>query len=172
MTASREPLVATVLPEGTALQRILLATDLASVSEPATSEALDLASRAGAALLVVSVIDDGEVSAASGQRARRVDQVRQDRELAAQRVVEAARARGVRATFLIWEGRPATALMEAAAAERVDLIVMGSHGRGRVGRLIFGSVSQAVARDAPCPVMVVRPGARPVMFRAGTRAAR
>jgi nucleotide-binding universal stress UspA family protein len=98
--------------------------------------------------------------------------VRQDRELAAQRVVEAARARGVRATFLIWEGRPATALMEAAAAERVDLIVMGSHGRGRVGRLIYGSVSQAVARDAPCPVMVVRPGARPVMLRAGTRAVR
>jgi nucleotide-binding universal stress UspA family protein len=172
VTASGEHPRGSALPEVPVPQRILLATDLASVSEPATQEALDVAARSGAALLIVSVIDDGDVSAATDQRTRRIDQVRQDREIAAQRVVEAARARGVRATFLIWEGRPATALMEAAAAERVDLIVMGSHGRGRVGRLIFGSVSQAVARDAPCPVMVVRPGARPVMFRAGTRAAR
>jgi len=159
------------LPEMGSLRRILLATDLSSISEPATDEALNLAARAHAELLIVSVIDQGDVSSGA-QGARRMDQLRQDREMAARRVVEAARTRGVHATFLIWEGRAATALMEAAAAERVDLIVMGSHGRGPVGRLLFGSVSQAVARDAPCPVMVVRPGSRPVVFRAGTRAAR
>lgn len=168
MTDSGEHPASSALP-GAAPQRVLLATDLLSVSEPATKEAFDVAARSGAALLIVSVIEEGEAAAATGRQERRVDQVRQDREIAARRVVEAARARGVHATFLIWEGRPATAIMEAAAAERVDLIVMGSHGRGRVGRLIFGSVSQAVARDAPCPVMVVRPGSRPVMFRAGTR---
>ena len=154
------------VPELAPPRRVLLATDLSSVSEPATREALAIAERAGAALLIVSVIEEGELAPEPGGQARRMDQVRLDRETAAQRVVDTARARGIRATFLIWEGRPAQALMEAAAAEGADLIVMGSHGRGRVGRLIFGSVSQVVAREAPCPVLVVRPGARPVIFRA------
>ncbi len=160
-------MITAVVPEPSPLHRILLATDLSSVSEPATEEALALAARSEAELLIVSVIEEGEVAAPPGRAGRRIDQLRQQRESAAQRVVDAARRRGVRATFLIWEGPAAQALMEAAAAEGVDLIVMGSHGRGRVGRLIFGSVSQAVAREAPCPVMVVRPGSRPVVFRAG-----
>ena len=39
-----------------------------------------------------------------------------------------------------------------------DLIVIGSRGKGGIGRLLLGSVSEAVARDAPCPVLIVRKG--------------
>ena len=53
------------------------------------------------------------------------------------------------------DDRPAHALVEAAAGAR--LLVVGSHGRGALGRLAFGSVSNAVAHRSPCPVAVVRP---------------
>ena len=43
-------------------------------------------------------------------------------------------------------------------AESADLIVVGSHGRGTVGRFLIGSVSDHVVRNAPCPVLVVRSG--------------
>ena len=48
-------------------------------------------------------------------------------------------------------------IVSAAEAERADMIVVGSHGRGAVGRLFLGSVSEHVVRNAPCPVLVVRP---------------
>jgi nucleotide-binding universal stress UspA family protein len=46
--------------------------------------------------------------------------------------------------------------VEASVAEAADLIVVGTHGRGRVGRLVLGSVSDHVVRHAPCPVLIVR----------------
>jgi nucleotide-binding universal stress UspA family protein len=61
-------------------------------------------------------------------------------------------------SFLIWEGDPGESIVEAARAEHADLIVVGSHGRGGVGRFLIGSVSDHVVRHAPCPVMVVRRG--------------
>ena len=63
---------------------------------------------------------------------------------------------GVAVEFLIWEGSPGESVVEAAASEQVDLVVVGSHGRGSMGRLLIGSVSDHVVRHAPCPVLVVR----------------
>ena len=58
--------------------------------------------------------------------------------------------------FLVWEGEPGTAIVEAAIAESADLVVVGTHGRSRVGRLVLGSVSDHVVRHAPCPILIVR----------------
>ena len=71
----------------------------------------------------------------------------------------AARARrsGADASFLVWDGDPAESIIAAAEAESADLIVVGSHGRNRVGRAILGSVSDEVVRTSPCPVLVVPP---------------
>src|SRR2546422_1030776 len=85
----------------------------------------------------------------------RVDQVRARRELAAQELVLRGRREGVRVTFLVWEGDPGDAILEAARAESADMIVLGSHGRGPIGRLLLGSVSQHVVRHATVPVVVV-----------------
>jgi nucleotide-binding universal stress UspA family protein len=58
-------------------------------------------------------------------------------------------------TSLVWEGDPAESILEAAAAEGAEVIVLGSHARGRIGRLLRGSVSHRVVRDAHVPVVVV-----------------
>ena len=141
---------------GKLVRRILLATDLAAASEGATQQAIDLARDLGATLLIVSVIDP-DVRGASGARVERMDQRRAARELAAQAVVVRGRRAGISVSFLVWEGEPGPSIVEAAAAEGADMIIVGSHGRGRVGRFVLGSVSDHVIRNASCPVVVVRP---------------
>lgn len=135
---------------------VLLATDLSPTSGPAEEEALRLAARLHARLLAVSVIDPGSLRLPGGRYAARVDQVRDQRESAAQMLVARGHEVGVATEFLVWEGDPGEAIVDAARAEGVDLIVLGSHGRRGVGRSFFGSVSDHVVRHAPCPVVVVR----------------
>ncbi len=155
MTALETPASAEPRPAGD-IRRILLATDLSPASEAATARALDLARDLGATLLAVSVIDAGSLRRPGGRPVLRVDQVRTDRESAAQALVERGRARGVRVHFLIWEGDAGEGIVDAAQSEQVDLVVVGSHGRGRASRFLIGSVSDHVVRNAPCPVLVVR----------------
>ncbi len=136
--------------------RILLATDLGPAAAQAEEEALDLAAGLGAELLIVSVVDPRSLRLPNGSAVSRVDQVRTAREAAARDLVARGRRAGVRVQFLVWDGEPGESIVEAARAESADLVVVGSHGRGGVGRLLIGSVSDHVVRHAPCPVMVVR----------------
>jgi nucleotide-binding universal stress UspA family protein len=54
------------------------------------------------------------------------------------------------------EGRPSEVIIDRASQLGVDLIAMTSHGRGGLGRAVFGSVADEVLRQAPCPVLLVR----------------
>ncbi|HLF70653.1 MAG TPA: universal stress protein, partial [Dehalococcoidia bacterium] len=53
-------------------------------------------------------------------------------------------------------GKPAPEIIAAAKEWRADLIVIASHGRSGLGRLVLGSVAQAVVHEAHCPVLIVR----------------
>ena len=137
------------------IRRILLATDLSAASEGATEQALRLASDLRAELLIVSVIDPASPFP-GGPSIARMDQRRAAREAAAQAIVVRGRIARVPTRFLVWAGEPGPSIMEAATAEAADLIVVGTHGRSRVGRLVLGSVSDHVVRHAPCPILIVR----------------
>jgi nucleotide-binding universal stress UspA family protein len=149
------PVVTTPETAGRRIARILLATDLAPASEGAADQAIDLARDLHADLLVVSVIDGTRIHALE-QLPDRMDQRRAAREMAAQSIVVRGRSAGVNVSFLVWEGDPGPAIIEAAEAERVDLVVVGTRGRNRVERAVLGSVSDHVIRHAHCPVLVVR----------------
>ncbi len=142
--------------------KLLLATDLTEASASATEEAFELADRLGASLLVVSVIDPGSLLMPGGRFRVRIDQVRERREQLAQALVERGRDAGIEVSFLIWTGDPGDMIVSAAEAEHADMVLVGSHGRGAVGRFFLGSVSEHVVRHAPCPVLVVRPREGPV----------
>jgi len=58
--------------------------------------------------------------------------------------------------YRLLEGDPATVIVETAHETDADLIVMGTHGRAGLTRLVMGSVAEAVLRQAPCPVLTVR----------------
>ena len=145
---------------GSRIRRIVLATDLAKASDQAAVWALDLAAGHGAHLLIVSVIDPDELkrdgTGTPSAHPPRWDQIRDDRHEAAQRLVARSRAAGIDASFMVWTGEPGESIVAAAASEAADIIVVGSHGRSRIGRMVAGSVSDHVVRHAPCPVLVVR----------------
>ena len=142
----------------TPIRRVLVATDARSTSRSAENAGIELARRTRASLLIVSVIDPLRLRVPGGLFHTRIDQVRSERETALARVVDDARRQGLSAQFLIWEGDPGAGVLDAAEAEVADLIIVGSHGRGPVGRLLLGSVSSFVVDHSPRPVIVVRPG--------------
>jgi nucleotide-binding universal stress UspA family protein len=134
--------------------RILLAVDLAPASRDAANEAIKRAKDDGADLIVLTVLEQHNLRLPGGG-ARRVDQERDRLAAGAQAIVEQARNVGIRATYLVWEGDPAEAILDASHSEDADVIVLGSRPRLNVRRLILGSVSSEVARRATCDVVVV-----------------
>jgi len=152
MIASMEP---TVVDRPDGIRRLLLATDLSAASERAAEEAISLAVESGAQLVILSVIDAGRLRLPGGRIVRRVDQERARIETGVQLLVSRAMAAGVRAAFLVWEGDPAESILAAADAENVDVIVLGSHRRGLLGRLVLGSTSARVSDQAQRRVVVV-----------------
>lgn len=143
--------VKTVAP----IQTILLATDLTAASREAADRAIELASRLGARLLIVNVLEKRRLS--GGGAHERVDQARTERETALVKEVRAARDSGVTAEFLVWDGDPGDSIAAAAEAEHADIVVVGTRGRSGAERMLLGSVSDHVVRHAECPVLVVRP---------------
>ena len=68
----------------------------------------------------------------------------------------ALRSQGVNTAWAIRRGRPADEILAAAQESGADLIAMATHGRTGVGRLLFGSVAEAVLRQATVPVFMIR----------------
>ncbi len=139
-----------------AIRQVILATDMGPASAAATDEAFRLAAALNARLLAVTVIDPRTLQLPGGRFRSRVDQERARLEAAAAELVLRGRRERVATSFLIWEGDPAESIIDAAQSEGADMIVVGSHGRGALGRALIGSVSDQVVRRAPCPILVVR----------------
>lgn len=138
-------------------RRVLVATDTSKTSAAAEQAGIELAARTGASMIFLSVIDPSRLQLPGGLFHTRVDQDRASRELALAKVVDNARRVGVAAQFLIWQGDPGASIVDAAEAEGADVIVVGSHDRGPVGRLLLGSVSSYVVDHGGRPVLVIRP---------------
>lgn len=146
----------------TRFQTVLVATDGTTDSDGAVEAALDLAHDTGARLLVLTVVPEGttEGDDEGGDR-RPSTSAAEDEEIteAQERtdsVLDHAAEWGLDARSIIWEGEPGETIIAAAEAEGADLIVMGTTGRGGVGRMLMGSTSDHVIRNATVPVMVVR----------------
>ncbi|HUJ82331.1 MAG TPA: universal stress protein [Candidatus Acidoferrales bacterium] len=87
------------------------------------------------------------------------DRVMEMSEQAARRVLSGFQERAAtrsKVPEFLESGDPASKIVDVAKSWPADLIVMGSHGRGKIGGLLLGSVSQGVLSHAPCPVLVVR----------------
>jgi nucleotide-binding universal stress UspA family protein len=144
-------------------KRILVPTDGSLVSEAAAGSAITLARSCGADIVALAVaVPEPVLHAVAG--ALVIDPGQQAEVLLdrahgfAAAVAARARAAGVDCRpVAILSRDPARGILDAAREYACDLVVMGSHGRRGLSRLVAGSVTQAVLAYSPRPVMVFRP---------------
>ena len=142
-------------------QRIVCATDFSDTAEAAWLIARDLAAVHRAELTLVHVFPDLPPSpdvAVPNVIQVWEEQQRWVNEELERRVADAA-ARGIRAHAVLKHGPAADGLVDAVSEAHADLLVVGTHGRTGLERVLLGSVAEAVVRKAPCAVLTVKPGA-------------
>ena len=123
------------------VKKILYPTDFSSYSTQAYFHALGMAETYGASLTVAHVHTPG-----SEARERAREQLEQ---------VRPANPK-IPVNHVLLEGDAATEIARYAADSGIDVIVIGTHGRTGVDRLVMGSVAERVMREAPCSVLVVK----------------
>jgi nucleotide-binding universal stress UspA family protein len=141
-------------------RRILVPTDFSEQSERAWGTARGLARAVGAEIVLLHVVVEGPLYSEiplAGERIREVYATARTW-IAEQleRWAAAARAEGLGVKTRVQTGVPHQEIVAAARDDGVDLIAMGTHGRGGFDRLMLGSVCDRVIRLAPCPVLVLR----------------
>jgi nucleotide-binding universal stress UspA family protein len=142
------------------IKTILVPLDGSLLAELALAPAIDLARDKGAKLVLLRAAE-AHTTVADPTEAQ-VAVVREAEEYLA----------GVRTRVLedglddietsVWYGPPAEAIVEAARYRLADLIVMSSHGRSGLGRLVLGSVAERVLRATPTPILLIRAGGAPL----------
>lgn len=135
---------------------ILLASDGSDAAEAAIGHALRIADKFDSTLHVVYVLKTGELSPDVNDAAEHPE-LRDKRDRALNTPTERAERAGVTATTAAVRGSPSDALLRYAREEGIDLIVMGTHGRSGLDRIFMGSVAEHVVRNAPAPVVTIRP---------------
>ena len=142
------------------MKRIVCPTDFSTAAAAAERQAAALAGPLGAEIVLLHVAIESPLwrEALGTAQVRAVFEAQ--RKWAADTLAERAVAlggQGVSARGLVKIGVPWEEIVRVAADERADMIVMGTHGRTGLDRLLLGSVTERVVRRAPCPVLTVRP---------------
>lgn len=143
------------------LKRILVPTDFGEASDAALNYARALARAFGASISVLHVADNVLLQSAGIEGYVAYPEMQRGIEEAARRQLEAAIGdddrRELRAqTVLRISNATALTIITYAREHDVDLIVMGTHGRGAMAHLFMGSVAERVVRTSPCPVLTVK----------------
>jgi nucleotide-binding universal stress UspA family protein len=145
-------------------QRILVATDGSTLSKKAVTSAIDLAALANAELIALKVIPrypqsyfEGGLALQAAEVSRVEKQWAEEGQAVVDAVKEAALAKGVVAIALtVKSDFVSDAVIAAAKKHKCDLIVMASHGRRGIKRLLLGSETQQVLTHSHVPVLVLR----------------
>jgi nucleotide-binding universal stress UspA family protein len=139
------------------LKNILVATDFSEPAEVATDYGQDLARSYGATLHVMHVIED-MLAMYAPELGFAIPAIEQNIEAAVKRDLDEVSSRGgddAFRTVVVRAANVSHAITEYAKGNAIDLIIVGTHGRGAVSRFLMGSVAERVVRTAPCPVLTV-----------------
>jgi nucleotide-binding universal stress UspA family protein len=144
-----------------AVKTILVPTDFSVPADVALMYGRELAGQFGATLHVLHVVDNIQVTAfpeAYGEMAATLEAELEAaaRDEIARRLIDNDGSGPRTAAAVVTSMAPVTTIVDYARINRVDLIVMGTHGRGAFAHFMIGSVAERVVRAAPCPVLTVR----------------
>jgi nucleotide-binding universal stress UspA family protein len=152
----------------TTIHRILCATDLSATSEPAWDEAKLLGRLFNAEILLLHVVAPPPVFPAEGYFPPQlyeelVGSARRDAQDRFDRLLGSVAGSGLKIRICLEEGPPAQRILEVVTQEAADLLVVGTHGRTGLERIVLGSVADRMVRQATCPVLTARstPGSGP-----------
>ena len=142
-------------------RRIVHPTDFSPASAPAFRKALELAKDNGASLLMLHVLPslpmlpDAYVAATAYEDMLNAHRRQADDQM--QRAVKRAQAAGVKASGTVLDvGVAADQIVRFAKRQGADVIVMGTHGRTGIRRMVLGSVAEKVVRTSAVPVLTIR----------------
>ena len=142
------------------LKKVLVPTDFSDSARNALRYGVSFAREYGAELVLLHVVENLTVGYASDLFPVPMAEVFQEisgyakTELA--KLAGEAKERDVRVTELVAQGKPSAEIIRYAAENAVDMIVLGTHGKGMLDQALFGSTTERVVRRAPCPVLTVR----------------
>jgi nucleotide-binding universal stress UspA family protein len=142
------------------LKKVLVPTDFSDSARHAFSYGVSFAREYKAELVLLHVVENLTVGYASDLFPVPMAEVFQEisgyakTELA--KLAAEAKQKGVACSELVAQGKPSAEIIRYAAENQVDMIVLGTHGKGMLDQALFGSTTERVVRRAPCPVLTVR----------------
>jgi nucleotide-binding universal stress UspA family protein len=139
-------------------ERILVPTDGSAATHEAIEHAVDLAAEHGATIHALYVVNSASFASLPVESSWENVASLLDEEGAAalDDVEKIASERGVPVERVLIEGNPSREIVRYGENENCDLVVMGTHGRGGIDRLLLGSVAEKVVRSSSVPVLTVR----------------
>ena len=135
-------------------KKILFPTDYSHLSDAALQHATTLARESNATLLIAH-IEEPPIAYGGGEMYYGIPDPDRDevqRMLAAVKPTDSS----VAVQYHLLSGDPAKEIVRLANDENVDMIIMGTHGRTGIGRMLMGSVAESVVRHAKCPVLTFK----------------
>ena len=143
------------------LTKILVTTDFSEVSDRALGYAIALARRYDARIYLTHVINPDPFQFAEPQLAQATyEKVRQAAEEGIIDILISGKLRGVPHEVLMEEGNVWPTLEKLIAEHEIDLVVAGTHGRGKLQKILIGSVAEEIFRQADAPVLTVGPAVK------------
>ena len=143
------------------IKTVLVPTDFSDASESALRYGKAMAEKFGATLHVVHVMEDllahawaAEVYVSSMPQLR--DEIEKESRLRLGALLTDGERKAFRAETALLAGNPFLEIIRYAKTHGINLIVMGTHGRGPIAHMLLGSVAEKVVRKSPCPVLTVR----------------
>ncbi len=143
-------------PTRVAIQNILLATDFSTFSDAALPYAAGFAKRYGSTLFIVTVLA-GVYDFLPAHPSR----MEQDAQRRLEFLLGSSIFEGIEQKGIVGRGDVFPVLQELIRQNRIDLVILGTHGRKGFERLVLGSVAEDVFRHTTCPVLTVGPLVKP-----------
>ena len=155
-TTRQAPMTVAEAVKGSALRNILFATDFSECSKSALRYALGIARRNNSRLYLVNAVHSIGYLLGGGDVTAQVRvQIMRDARHLERELIRDGSLVGIEHEFFVLDGPPSTVISQVAAEKNVDLIVIGTHGRHGLTKLLLGSCAEKVFRSVSCPVLTV-----------------
>jgi nucleotide-binding universal stress UspA family protein len=139
------------------MNKILVAHDGSKTSDKALKKAVELATGLDASLTVLTVVPDLYLTELSDMDRQRITAaLTEEAKQAMEKIRVSLSAKPIETKTIMRQGLPAEKILETAQKMKVDLLVVGSHGRHGARKFLLGSVSSKVVDYSTCPVLVVK----------------